>query len=42
MSVFWLAVAAFAIGTESFVIAGLLPVIAADMQISVAATGQLV
>jgi predicted MFS family arabinose efflux permease len=42
MSVLWLAVAAFAIGTESFVIAGLLPVIAADMQISVAATGQLV
>jgi predicted MFS family arabinose efflux permease len=42
MSVFWLAVAAFAIGTEGFVIAGLLPVIAADMQISVAAAGQLV
>ena len=42
MSVFWLAVAAFAIGTEAFVIAGLLPAIAADLQISVAATGQLV
>lgn len=42
MSVFWLAVAAFAIGTEGFVIAGLLPIIAADMQISVAAAGQLV
>lgn len=42
MSVFWLAVATFAIGTEGFVIAGLLPVIAADMQISLAATGQLV
>jgi len=42
MSVFWLAVAAFAIGTEGFVIAGLLPVIAGDLQISVAATGQLV
>jgi predicted MFS family arabinose efflux permease len=42
MSVFWLAVAAFAIGTESFVIAGLLPVIAADLQISLVATGQLV
>ena len=42
MSVFWLAVAAFAIGTEGFVIAGLLPVIATDMQISVAAAGQLV
>jgi predicted MFS family arabinose efflux permease len=42
MSVLWLAVAAFAIGTEAFVIAGLLPVIASDLQISVAATGQLV
>jgi len=42
MSVFWLAVAAFAIGTEGFVIAGLLPVIAADMQISVPVAGQLV
>jgi predicted MFS family arabinose efflux permease len=42
MSVVWLAVAAFAIGTEAFVIAGLLPVIASDLQISMAATGQLV
>jgi predicted MFS family arabinose efflux permease len=42
MSILWLAVAAFAIGTEAFVIAGLLPVIAADLQISLAATGQLV
>src|SRR5256885_12965251 len=42
MSVFWLALAAFAIGTEAFVIAGLLPAIAADLQISTAATGQLV
>jgi predicted MFS family arabinose efflux permease len=42
MSVFWLALAAFAIGTEAFVIAGLLPVIASDMQISAAAAGQLV
>ena len=42
MSVLWLSVAAFAIGTESFVIAGLLPVIAADMQISVPVAGQLV
>jgi predicted MFS family arabinose efflux permease len=42
MSVFWLAVATFAIGTEAFVIAGLLPAIAADLQISLAATGQLV
>lgn len=42
MSVFWLALAAFAIGTESFVIAGLLPDISSDLSISVAATGQLV
>jgi predicted MFS family arabinose efflux permease len=42
MGVFWLALAAFAIGTEAFVIAGLLPVVSADLQISVAATGQLV
>jgi predicted MFS family arabinose efflux permease len=42
MGVFWLALAAFAIGTEAFVIAGLLPVISSDLQISVAATGQLV
>ncbi|CAN5246564.1 MFS transporter [soil metagenome] len=42
MSIFWLALAAFAIGTEAFVIAGLLPVIAADVHISLAATGQLV
>jgi predicted MFS family arabinose efflux permease len=42
MSVFWLALAAFAIGTEAFVIAGLLPTIAADLQISVPAAGQLV
>jgi predicted MFS family arabinose efflux permease len=42
MSVLWLAVATFAIGTEAFVIAGLLPAIAADLQISLPATGQLV
>jgi predicted MFS family arabinose efflux permease len=42
MDVFWLALAAFAIGTEAFVIAGLLPVISTDLQITVAATGQLV
>jgi predicted MFS family arabinose efflux permease len=42
MGIFWLALAAFAIGTEAFVIAGLLPIISADLQISVAATGQLV
>lgn len=42
MSVFWLALAAFAIGSEAFVIAGLLPAIATDLQISLAAAGQLV
>jgi predicted MFS family arabinose efflux permease len=42
MSVFWLALAAFAIGTEAFVIAGLLPVMAADLHVTLAATGQLV
>ncbi len=42
MSVFWLALAAFAIGTEAFVIAGLLPVIAADLQVSLGSAGQLV
>ena len=42
MNIFWLALAAFSIGTEAFVIAGLLPVIAADVHISLAATGQLV
>jgi hypothetical protein len=42
MSVFWLALAAFAIGTEGFVIAGLLPAIATDLSISVSAAGQLV
>ncbi|MGY0571514.1 MFS transporter [Bradyrhizobium sp. RDM12] len=42
MGVFWLALAAFAIGTESFVIAGLLPTIANDLSISVSAAGQLV
>jgi predicted MFS family arabinose efflux permease len=42
MSILWLALAAFAIGTEAFVIAGLLPTIAADLQISISAAGQLV
>jgi len=37
MSVFWLALAAFVIGIESFVIAGLLPAIASDLSISVPA-----
>lgn len=42
MSLYWLAVMAFAIGTEAFVIAGLLPIIAADVHISMVVTGQLV
>ncbi|WP_407156475.1 MFS transporter [Bradyrhizobium sp. STM 3557] len=42
MSMLWLALATFAIGTEAFVIAGLLPAISADLHISAAAAGQLV
>jgi predicted MFS family arabinose efflux permease len=37
-----LAVATFAVGTDAFVIAGLLPAIATDLDVSVAAAGQLV
>jgi predicted MFS family arabinose efflux permease len=39
---YWLALGAFAIGTEGFMIAPLLPGIAADVGVSVAAAGQLV
>jgi predicted MFS family arabinose efflux permease len=42
MNVLWLALATFAIGTEALVIAGLLPTIAADLQISAPVAGQLV
>ncbi|CAL75222.1 Putative Permease of the major facilitator superfamily [Bradyrhizobium sp. ORS 278] len=42
MLVIWLALATFAIGTEAFVIAGLLPAISADLGISPATAGQLV
>ncbi|MGJ5176584.1 MFS transporter [Bradyrhizobium oligotrophicum] len=42
MLVTWLALATFAIGTEAFVIAGLLPAISADLGISAATAGQLV
>jgi predicted MFS family arabinose efflux permease len=38
----WLALGAFAIGTESFMVAGLLPVLAADLQVSATRAGQLV
>ncbi|WP_433003352.1 MFS transporter [Kribbella sp. CA-294648] len=37
-----LAVATFAVGTDAFVIAGLLPAIAADLDVGLAAAGQLV
>jgi predicted MFS family arabinose efflux permease len=39
---YWLALGTFAVGTESFMIAGLLPGLAADLNISVATAGQLV
>ncbi|WP_432728522.1 MFS transporter [Variovorax sp. W6] len=42
LSLGWLALGAFAIGTESFMIAGLLPVLAADLHVSAARAGQLV
>jgi predicted MFS family arabinose efflux permease len=38
----WLTVAAFAIGTEGFMIAGILPAIANDLDVSVATAGHLV
>jgi DHA1 family inner membrane transport protein len=39
---FWLALGAFAIGTEGFMIAGLLPTLARDLNVSLPATGYLV
>lgn len=41
-SLVWLAIGAFAIGTEGLMIAGLLPAIAADFHSSVATAGQLI
>jgi predicted MFS family arabinose efflux permease len=38
----WLALGAFAIGTEGFVVAGVLPQIAGDLEVSIAQAGQLV
>lgn len=38
----WLALGTFAVGTESFMIAGLLPEMAADLGVSIVAAGQLV
>src|ERR1700676_3018356 len=40
--IYWMALGTFAIGTESFMIAPLLPKIAADLLVSVSAAGQLV
>jgi predicted MFS family arabinose efflux permease len=42
LALYWLAFGAFAIGTEAFLVAGLMPDIAADLQVSVAACGALV
>lgn len=39
---FFLALGAFAIGTEGFMIAGLLPIIAEDLEVSLSAAGQLI
>src|ERR1700758_1884116 len=39
---YWLALGTFAVGTESFMIAGLLPDMATDLHTSIVATGQLV
>ena len=41
-SLIWLTLGAFAIGTEGFMIAGLLPVLARDLNVSLPATGHLV
>jgi predicted MFS family arabinose efflux permease len=40
--IYWMAVGTFAIGTEGFMIAPLLPRLAGDLSVSVAAAGQLV
>jgi predicted MFS family arabinose efflux permease len=41
-ALYWLALGAFAVGTEGFMIAGMLPNIAVDLGTSITATGQLV
>lgn len=41
-SIYFLALGAFAVGTEGFMIAGLLPVIAKDLSVSIATAGQLI
>src|ERR1700728_398982 len=40
--IYWMALGAFAIGTEGFMIAPLLPRLAGDLSVGVAAAGQLV
>jgi predicted MFS family arabinose efflux permease len=42
LSLAWLALGAFALGTESFMVVGLLPMLAADLQVSATRAGQLV
>jgi predicted MFS family arabinose efflux permease len=39
---FWLTLGAFAIGTEGFMIAGLLPALAQDLEVGLSAAGHLV
>ena len=41
-SLVWLAIGAFAIGTEGLMIAGLLPAIAADFDVTIANAGELI
>jgi predicted MFS family arabinose efflux permease len=41
-ALYWLALGAFAVGTEGFMIAGMLPTLAADLSVSPAAAGYLV
>ena len=41
-SLIWLVLGAFAIGTEGFMISGILPSMARDLGVSVATAGQLV
>ena len=40
--IYWMALGTFAIGTEGFMIAPLLPRLSGDLSVSVAAAGQLV
>lgn len=42
LSLWWLMAGAFAIGTEGFMVAGLLPLLSADLQVGAATAGRLV